>query len=333
MVIVGNMSFHLVGAGDIDEVPAGFFSGVANVLTKGSWVSHEKQERFRHVQFTQIVHQTLADLGITDLLRISLDREVIYERRVAGGDPFQEAMTRLSERVAAGYEMDEHLAFDLVYRYEDEAMTYVIRLDFVRRHDQRHEPLTIRVVASPRELRRESDEKNEAYVVRARSAGVSVDTAEAHVAQLLARMRDALSEHLVGQSVRTDLRKKMIRANSAEDLYQFTQFPGMLYGYSAYNDLSYIWLMPEIRNQKRADHGHYDSGSSFTDGGSSYSGAHHSSHDGGGGWFDSASSSGWDSGFSGGGHGGGGGDSWGDGGGSDGGGGDGGGGDGGGGGD
>src|SRR5678816_1038025 len=124
MVIVGRMSFHLVGAGDIDQVPEGFFAGVANVLTKGSWVAHEKHERFRLVQFTEIAHQALAELGVTNLIRISLGAETIYERRMPGGDAFHEAMNQLNHRISAGYELDEHLAFDLVYRHEDDVMSY-----------------------------------------------------------------------------------------------------------------------------------------------------------------------------------------------------------------
>ncbi len=146
--------------------PSNFFGGVASVLTKGRWSTQEEIETYKLLAFAQSTYRALRDVGVSDVLRVAIGNEVIYEDFDERPDDFELAMEELERRLRRGVEPEPTKRLDLVLRHQDNVLTYVIDLSFRREHKLGEHPVDIRITAVPAELRRLTDETNAAHEQR-----------------------------------------------------------------------------------------------------------------------------------------------------------------------
>src|SRR6266446_6828677 len=130
MYMRGRLTIELVGTGIKLTPPRNFFGGVAHLLTQGSWQTREAMETYKLLSFAQSANRALMDVGVKDVVRVSIAREPVYEDLQNNPDDFEAAMQALKEKLSQGYEPDPHSEFDLVLKHDDGVLTYVIDLDF-----------------------------------------------------------------------------------------------------------------------------------------------------------------------------------------------------------
>src|SRR5437660_8570022 len=166
MYLRGRVTMDLTGTEIELQPPRNFFGGVANLMTKGRWKTAEELETHKLLAFAQSANRALTDLGVSDVVRVSIGTDVIYEDLQNRTDDFPAAMEALRVKLDAGFEPDPHSEFDLVLKHDDGVLNYVIDLDFVRRHKRGQDPVAITITAVPSELRRADGETDAQFQSR-----------------------------------------------------------------------------------------------------------------------------------------------------------------------
>src|SRR5690348_11103681 len=134
MYLRGRLTIELTGTRLALSPPRNFFGGVANLMTRGSWKTREEMETYKLLSFAQSANRALMDLGVRDVVRVTIAEDVVYEDLQNSPDDFNAAMQALESKLSQGYEPDPHSEFDLVLKHDDGVLSYVIDLDFVREH-------------------------------------------------------------------------------------------------------------------------------------------------------------------------------------------------------
>src|SRR5947209_5072752 len=99
MYLRGRVTIDLEGTGIKLLPPRNFFGGVANVLTKGRWKTREELEIQKVLAFAQCANRALMDLGVNDVVRVAIGKEVIYEDMNERENDFGDAMTALQNKL------------------------------------------------------------------------------------------------------------------------------------------------------------------------------------------------------------------------------------------
>src|SRR5438270_5585906 len=169
MYLRGRVTMDLTGTEIELQPPRNCFGGVANLMTKGRWKTAEELETHKLLAFAQSANRALMDLGVSDVVRVSIGTDVIYEDLQNRTDDFPAAMEALRVKLDAGFEPDPHSEFDLVLKHDDGVLNYVIDLDFVRRHRPGVDPVAITVTAVPSQMKKRDGESDAEYQDRLRS--------------------------------------------------------------------------------------------------------------------------------------------------------------------
>ena len=128
MYLRGRLTIDLTDTRIALSPPRNFFGGVANLMTGGSWQTREAMETYKLLSFAQSANRALMDVGVKDVVRVSIGREPIYEDLRNTPDDFEAAMQALQQKLSQGYEPDPHSEFDLVLKHDDGVLRYVIDL-------------------------------------------------------------------------------------------------------------------------------------------------------------------------------------------------------------
>jgi hypothetical protein len=279
MYLRGRLTIELVGTGIKLNPPRNFFGGVANLLTQGNWQTREAMETYKLLSFAQSANRALMEMGVRDVARVSIAGDVVYEDLQNNPDDFDAAMRALKEKLAQGAEPDPHSDFDLVLKYDDGVLSYVIDLDFVREHRVGVDPVAIVVTAVPSEMRRGKGETDDAY--HDRVSAYFQDQARFDSAQerwqaqfegFLNQLADHFRTTLGIQDVNIESRTIMPRHRDPVALGTYTSFGYPLYGYDPFMDLAYLsmwdtlWAEHQLR-MRNIYYGDYGSPYLFIDDG------------------------------------------------------------------
>jgi hypothetical protein len=311
MYLRGRVTIDLTDTRIALSPPRNFFGGVANLLTGGNWQTREEMETYKLLSFAQSANRALMDVGVRDVVRVSIAREPVYEDLGNNPDDFEAAMQALQAKLAQGYEPDPHSEFDLVLKHDDGVLRYVIDLDFVREHRIGAHPVAITVTGVPTELRRRDEEDQASYQERISvyfRDQVAFDAAQARWEAQFRGFLEQLGDHfrttLGIRDVQIETRTVLPRRRSPEALYDYASFGYPLYGYDPTIDLAYLLLWDALwqQNALRMHNFYYgDYGAPYVfidDGGWGYDDASRydvtvpvlvgSSDSGGGGWMGGA---------------------------------------------
>lgn len=260
MYFVGRVALDLAGTSVQLQPPANFFGGVANLLTQGRWGTREEMETYKLLAFAQSANRGLRELGVQDVIRVSIQDQVIYEDLQSRTDDFAAAMDALKAKLGGGAEPDPTSEFDMVLKYDDGVLTYVIDLDFVREHLPGADPAVIGVTAVPSQLRRNPGESTHDFETRISRHFESPERLADSRAVWANQMRgflDGLAEHFRSNvnidGVHTRVRGALPRERSATTLEQLTAFGAALYGFELSTELAYltvwdsIWAQHDLR--------------------------------------------------------------------------------------
>lgn len=259
MYLVGQVVLDLKGGTVQLRPPANFFGGVANLLTQHSWETRDQMETYKLLSLTQSANRALMNMGVNDVVRVAVGNEVVYEDLELRADDFDAAIRALEDRLQQGFNPDPCSEFDLILRYQDDVLTYVIDLDFVREHHVGEHPLAITVTAVPVELRREqgvdrnANDTYEARIAPLFASQEAFDTAQERWKQQLEGFLDRIAEHFrtnLGISqVSKDVVWVLPRRRDWDSLVTRTGFGYPLYGFDPGTDLAYILLWDTLWRQ------------------------------------------------------------------------------------
>ena len=169
MYLKGTISINLKGTQVEMNPPKNFFGGVANLITGKKWSTPEEHETFKIMALAQAIYRILRDMGVNNVARIALGDVVIYEYLEDQPDDFPLAMETLQKKVDSGLELGHLKKFDLILRYDDGVLSYVIDFDIFHEHRPGVDPITIRITALSSELRRDKNESEDEYTGRVKS--------------------------------------------------------------------------------------------------------------------------------------------------------------------
>lgn len=258
MYLRGRLTLNLRGTCLQLRPPNGFFQGIANLITQGKWQTKEEVETYKLLSFTQSVYNVLTGLGVKNVIRVALGEEVIYEDLQDNPNDLEIALKSLQSRLEGGMEPDPHSEFDMVLKYNDGILTYVIDLDFLRVHKVGVPPVTLLVTAVPNELRREENEAEEVYQERVLQYFQNQESFDSALARwqgqfevFLEQIRDRFLTCLGIQDVRLETRTVLPHSRSREALENYTRFGYPLYGFDLLTDLAYLLLWDWIWNRYR----------------------------------------------------------------------------------
>jgi len=264
MYIDGRVEVRLEGGAEHEIPPSGFFRGIANLVSEGSWNHAEKVEAVDLLHFGHVVHEALVEVGCIQVIRIGLGDRVLFENLYPEGDHFAEAMASLDGLTQT--QNTASLTLDLVYKAEDTFLSYVIDVSFCQAHQSRRPPVAIAVRAVPTGLKRQLSESDSAYAQRVATARIP------GVASLEQKTSDFLQKTVLAirkrqPAIATDIKvgHRGLKVQGMDDTISRVTYGQPLYGFDPYQDLGYFWMYRAIRDQRS----YSGSSSTYVDYGSS----------------------------------------------------------------
>src|SRR5215475_10266385 len=119
MYLQGKLTIDLTGTRLEMHTPRNFFGGLANLLTRGHWGTPEAMETYKLLAFVQSANRALRQLGVQNVIRVTLGDDVIYEDQDDTTYDLATAMQILQEKVSQGYEPDPHAEFGMLLKHDD----------------------------------------------------------------------------------------------------------------------------------------------------------------------------------------------------------------------
>ena len=256
MYLQGKLTIDLIDTQIAMRPPRNFFGGLANILTRGHWGTPEAMETYKLLAFVQSANRALRQLGVQNVIRVTLGADVIYEDQDDTPDDLTTAMQTLQDKVSQGYEPDPHSEFDMVLKHDDGVLSYVIDLDFIREHQVGVDPIVMTVTAAPSALRRGAEEDQDAYQQRISwyfetqdRFDQAVDAWEERLTSFLNHIADHFRTNFGIERLHIKTRRMWPDASDAERQQAFTTFGAPLYGYDPTYDLAHLWLWETLRAQ------------------------------------------------------------------------------------
>jgi len=258
MYFNGTIGLDIEGTEVKIRKPSNFFGSIANAVTGGRFETQEEQETYRMMALAQGINRSLRELGINNIIRLAIDDRVIYEDKEHREDDYKEAMDALetSDIDPAGLDLNE---LDIICEHDDGTLHYVIDFDIFRFHAPGEDPITIKVMGVPAQMRRGEEETEEAFESRVRP--VFSDQArldkfknehEARFNSFIGPLKSSLKKHLGIKAEKIETRLKTCLPMKVEkDKYikkeygQYTRFDPSLTYYDPWWDLYYLHYMGE----------------------------------------------------------------------------------------
>jgi hypothetical protein len=263
MYIEGLVEVRLEGGVEQVIPPSGFFRGIANLVTEGSWDHCEKVEAVDLLNFGHTLHEALTGAGCSQVVRACVGDRALFENLNPQGDHFAEAMAALDR--LAPTQNTASLTLDLVYKAEDAFLSYVIDVSFCQAHQARRPPVIISVRAVPTGLKRQPSERDDVYAHRAATTRVpGLPALEQRVTDFLERIVAAILKRQPATVTDIKVGHRGLRVKGMDDTYSRVAYGQPLYGFDPYQDLAYFWMYNDIRNHRRyggSSSGYVDSGS------------------------------------------------------------------------
>ncbi|MEE3371138.1 MAG: hypothetical protein VX346_17530 [Planctomycetota bacterium] len=148
--------------------PTKGFGRLAGVLSKGLKSPEEEQETFSALTILQQLFIVLRSLGVNDIVRISKDREVLFDDVTGKPDDLKPALEQTIKNLGRQQlQVFNSLTLALLHNTRDQ--TYLLQLRVHRTHAVGEHPLQLVVNAFPRALAVDEDE-DESVVARKLSA-------------------------------------------------------------------------------------------------------------------------------------------------------------------
>ncbi|MDH4129411.1 MAG: hypothetical protein OEV44_11680, partial [Spirochaetota bacterium] len=142
--------------------PTGFFKKIANALTGGSLERTEEIENITIISFVQEVNRALRKNNITNIVKLSVDDQVIYEDLDGVEDDLGIALDNLSHLE----KLDDIDEVTMILEHEDVNLKYVITIFLDRFHTPGKCPLEVGFKAIPKVLSRRENEEEEDFKQR-----------------------------------------------------------------------------------------------------------------------------------------------------------------------
>jgi len=124
--------------------PTKGFAKMAFYLTGGLAKEKEEQETFAAVSILQQINISLRAIGVTNIIRLSKDDEVLYEDKEGKEDDFKEAIDKVGERMAET-NVDLFTTLSLILEHSDEDLVYVIEILINRTHGVGEYPIVVKL--------------------------------------------------------------------------------------------------------------------------------------------------------------------------------------------
>jgi len=260
MYLRGRVTLDLEGTEIKLRPPSNFFGGVANLMTKGKWQTREEMETYKLLAFAQSANRAMMDLGVSDVVRVSIGKEVIYEDLENRENDFGTAMEALQAKIDAGFDPDPHSGLELVLKHDDGILNYVIDLDFVCQHKKGQYPVSVTVTAIPSGFRRLENESETEFQNRLGQHfqdqahwDESQDAWDRQLNGFLGQIADHFRTNVGVENVKTETRNVLPRRRDSAFVYGYAGYGYPLYGYNPGYDLAYLlmwdsmWSMHDLR--------------------------------------------------------------------------------------
>ncbi|MFZ4506388.1 MAG: hypothetical protein ACOYON_01665 [Fimbriimonas sp.] len=246
--MLGSINLELSGGSHHEVPPGSFFKGLGNLVLGARWTADEVSESVTLVAFAHSVNEVFQNLEAS-ILRIGFGNRTIFEDTL-GLTPFHTAISTLDSLTFP--HDDSGLELNLTYRWDDGVLNTVFSVSFARVHLARTEPIHIRATAVPSGLRREPNETSYQYaarVARQRVPGISYQE-DLLGAKLVRIANDLEAYHQVRIASRRVVRQPGHYSSPAA-IQSRSGYDSPFYGYDTSNDLAYLWMMDDIRDQRR----------------------------------------------------------------------------------
>ena len=137
--------------------PTKGFARLAGVLSKGLQSPEEEQETFSALTIIQQLFMVLRSLGVNDIVRISKDREVLFDDVTGKPDDLKPALEQTIKKLGK-QQLQVFDSLTLVLLHNTRDQTYLLQLKVNRTHAVGEHPLQLVINAFPRALSVAADE-------------------------------------------------------------------------------------------------------------------------------------------------------------------------------
>lgn len=255
MYLQGTISINLKGTQVRIRPPSSFFSGIANLVTKGTWSESFQQETFKLMALAQAIYHILQECGVRDVIRVAVGDSVIYEDFEHLPDDLNLAMEALRHKVEDGLDLGYLEKFDLSLEHDDGALSYVIDCGIYREHRPGMDPIVIRITGISSQLKRRPDESTETYYARTKRYFDTQEAfnqfrqqLEARFETFLDQLKAAFSHRLGIEQIQADMETRVVRKMEGDtaNWEAYTGYGGPFYGYDAMNDLFALMVWQDL---------------------------------------------------------------------------------------
>ena len=137
--------------------PTKGFGRLAGVLSKGLKSPEEEQETFSALTILQQLFIVLRSLGVNDILRISKDREILFDDFTGRPDDLKPALEQTIKKLGK-QQLQVFDSLTLVLLHNTRHQNYLLQLKVQRSHAVGEHPLQLVINAFPRALSADEDE-------------------------------------------------------------------------------------------------------------------------------------------------------------------------------